>query len=127
MRFLRLAVASVLFVSLAGCGRSEITALREKVAALEKMQNAMAQGFDEKVATLEKALDAQRQDVAQVRKDASQRPTQVLSEVRARSFVLVDDDGKTRALLDNDKGGPRLGLSDENGKEIWSAPFRVVK
>jgi hypothetical protein len=36
---------------------------------------------------------------------------------RARNFLLLDDHGKTRAMLGMDKDGPRLVLCDENGKE----------
>ena len=125
-------VASVLVLSLAACGRSEDTALRERVAALEK------------------ALEAQRQEMAQVRKDAAQgsaqapQAGQVLREVRARKFVLEDENGEIRAglvalkdgpmlaLYDEkgenraglgvDKDGPMLALDDENGEVIFSAP-----
>ena len=47
------------------------------------------------------------------------------AEVRARKFVLVDGDGKTRALLTVDEDGPRLGLTDESGKA--RAELRVAK
>ena len=40
----------------------------------------------------------------------------VQQEVRARSFVLVDDNGKDRAALAMTEDGPRLFLSDENGE-----------
>jgi len=143
------AVASVLVLSLVGLGKSENAALREKVAALEKTQNTMAQGFAqkvtalekrqnavaqgfpeedvgtediaEKVATLEKALNAQGQQIAQVLSSAAQAATEatpaqeVLPEVRARSFVLVDENGKVRACLATDANGPGLELYDENG------------
>ena len=45
-----------------------------------------------------------------------------VNEVRASRFVLVDETGKTRAGLAVDKDGPGLGLVDEKGEEIWSAP-----
>ena len=38
------------------------------------------------------------------------------NEVRARRFVLVDENGKTRATLNVDKAGPGLNLYDENEK-----------
>jgi hypothetical protein len=104
---MRLAVVSVLVVSLAACGRSEITALRERVAALEKAQELTAQG----------------QEVAQMRKDAAQFPAQALSEVRARSFVLVNENGKPLAELGvTEAGGPavgtRLRFFDQKGKPV---------
>ena len=40
----------------------------------------------------------------------------VAQEVRAKQFVLVDNAGKVRAMLNVDKDGPGLGLFDENGK-----------
>jgi len=39
-----------------------------------------------------------------------------LKEVRARSFVLEDENGKRRAVLGVDKDGPSLVITDENGK-----------
>ena len=36
-------------------------------------------------------------------------------DVRARSFILVDQDGRTRAQLVIEKEGPKLVLGDENG------------
>jgi hypothetical protein len=76
---------------------------------------------------LEKAqeLTAQGQEVAQMRKDAAQVPAQVLPEVRARSFVLVDENGKPLAELGvTEAGGPavgtRLRFFDDNGKvRLW--------
>jgi hypothetical protein len=99
MRFLELAGASILVLTLAACGRSEDTALRERVAALEK------------------ALEAQRQEVAQVRKAMVLPESFVAAEVRARSFAVVDENDKTRAGLRVTKGGPGLTLYDENGKD----------
>jgi hypothetical protein len=39
-----------------------------------------------------------------------------LTEVRANSFILEDENGKVRAMLITTKDGPRLSLLDENGK-----------
>ena len=36
--------------------------------------------------------------------------------IKANAFVLLDENGKTRAALDVGKDGPKLGLYDENGK-----------
>ena len=66
----------------------------ERLAELEREQAETKA----KLAPLEKALEAQRQ------------------EVRARSFVLVDEDGKTRGALKAGKEGPVLKLADETGK-----------
>jgi hypothetical protein len=46
----------------------------------------------------------------------AQREAHVAPKVVARSFVLVDENGKTRAVLAGVKDGPALGLYDENGK-----------
>jgi hypothetical protein len=44
-------------------------------------------------------------------------------EVRARAFVLVDDDGHPRALLGlRSDGTPALAFSDRDGKIVWKAP-----
>ena len=66
----------------------------ERLATLEREQAETKA----KLAQLEKALKTQRQ------------------EVRARSFVVVDENGKTRAMMDMYKGGPRLLMFDENSK-----------
>jgi hypothetical protein len=146
-------------LSLAGLGKLENAALREKVGALEKRQeamaqiftekvtalekrqNAVAQGFPEKdvgtqdivgkVATLEKALEAQGQKIAQVLNDTARDATEpsqaqeVLPVVSARSFVLVDENGKVRACLGMDANGPGLELYDENG--YVAAPLDMDK
>jgi hypothetical protein len=143
------AVTGAMILSMAGCGKSENAALREKVAALEKAQIAMAKGFAEKVAaleqaqaamaksfaeqqvtaqdlvkkvaTLEKALETRSPEIAQALNDAAQAATdapqsqEVLPVVSARSFVLVDENGKVRACLGMDANGPGLELYDENG------------
>jgi hypothetical protein len=43
-------------------------------------------------------------------------------EIRAKRFILEDENGKVLAALVVDKDGPGLRLWDENGKTIWSAP-----
>lgn len=40
----------------------------------------------------------------------------VAKEIRANRFVLVDESGRTRALLDEQESGPGLRLFDEQGK-----------
>ena len=42
--------------------------------------------------------------------------------VRGSSFTMVDDNGKTRAKLQMQPGGPSLTLFNEKGKVIWRAP-----
>ena len=37
-------------------------------------------------------------------------------------LYLYDEKGKLRAMLRVGKYGPRLSLSDEKGKPIWTAP-----
>ena len=44
------------------------------------------------------------------------------AEVQARKFVLVDEKGKTRALLAVEEGGPGMRLFGEKDKVLWSAP-----
>ena len=43
-------------------------------------------------------------------------PAVVTQAVKARSFILVDDDGKVRGIFGVVKGGPLLSMYDENGK-----------
>jgi hypothetical protein len=43
-------------------------------------------------------------------------PRGVLAQVRARSFVLVDENGKPRAELDANNWGVWLSLDNENGE-----------
>lgn len=44
-------------------------------------------------------------------------------EVRARAFVLVDDEGHPRALLAlRSDGTPALAFSDKDGRIVWKAP-----
>ncbi|HSB77553.1 MAG TPA: hypothetical protein VLM91_02100 [Candidatus Methylomirabilis sp.] len=52
----------------------------------------------------------------------AQGPTNGPKAIRANQFVLVDETGKPRVVLDVDKVGPFLDLLDENGKVIWSQP-----
>ena len=51
-------------------------------------------------------------------------PNQPATEiVRTKRLEFVDDEGRIRGLLLIDsEGKPRLGLFDENGKLLWSAP-----
>jgi len=55
--------------------------------------------------------------------DAGSEEGDVEEEVRARAFVLVDDDGNPRAVLAvRADGTPALAFSDQGGKVIWKAP-----
>ena len=47
---------------------------------------------------------------------AAQAASGVAKEVRANKFVVVDENGKTRAVLVAGKDGVGLALNDENGK-----------
>jgi hypothetical protein len=76
----------------------------ERLATLEREQTETKTKLEQ----LEKALEGQRQEAAQVREGAV--------EVRARKFVVVDKNGNLRAILALAKTGPMLGLGDENGK-----------
>ena len=42
--------------------------------------------------------------------------------IEARSFNVVDENGKTRIALFTDKDVPKLVMTDENGQTIWRAP-----
>jgi hypothetical protein len=47
----------------------------------------------------------------------------VEDEVRARTFVLVDEEGRPRAALAmRPDGTPALAFSNEEGRIIWKAP-----
>ena len=47
----------------------------------------------------------------------------VEDEVRARAFVLVDEDGRPRAALAmRPDGTPALAFSNEEGRILWKAP-----
>jgi len=63
-----------------------------------------------------------QQEEPQQQADADEEDT-VEDKVQARSFVLVDEDGKPRALLGlRADGTPALAFSDAEGKVIWKAP-----
>ncbi len=54
--------------------------------------------------------------------DAEEEPV-AEDEVRAKSFVLVDDDDVPRAVLAlRPDGAPALVFSDAAGKVLWKAP-----
>ena len=52
----------------------------------------------------------------QVERQQAVRVQAGTDEVRAKGFVLVDDEGRERAMLVMTKDGPALFLSDENGE-----------
>jgi len=45
-----------------------------------------------------------------------------VKEVRANEFIVVDENGKTRAAMGVMKGGPALDFYDTEDKKTWSAP-----
>jgi hypothetical protein len=54
---------------------------------------------------------------------ASDEEDTVEDEVRARTFVLVDEEGRPRAALAmRPDGTPALAFSNEEGRIIWKAP-----
>jgi len=53
--------------------------------------------------------------------------SQPLRELRAGSFVLVNDNGSVLATLSDEGGRPSLRLFDEHGQEIWSAGGKFVR
>jgi hypothetical protein len=53
----------------------------------------------------------------------SDEPQVAEEEVRARAFVLVDDEGRPRGAFGlRADGNPALAFSDAQGKIIWKAP-----
>lgn len=46
-------------------------------------------------------------------------------ELRAGSFVLVNENGTVLAKLCDEAGRPSLRLFDERGREIWSAGGKI--
>ena len=46
-------------------------------------------------------------------------------EVRAGSYVLVNEKGTVLATLSDDNGRPCFRLFDDHGREIWSAGGRL--
>ena len=52
---------------------------------------------------------------------ARSQEARTTKEVRARSFILEDENGKHRAWLGVDKDGPSLSLWDEKGKIRFAA------
>ena len=42
--------------------------------------------------------------------------------IRAKAFIVVDDQGRECAKLQVDKDGPKLGLVDANGKATMVGP-----
>ena len=94
---------------------------------LEKLEREWsAAKLPERVGALEEALETQRQEVAQVRKDAAQGQAQTGAGVLARAFVLVDENGKRRAALTAGENGPELGLYDEDGVELGHCPWATA-
>ncbi len=53
---------------------------------------------------------------------SAQAAAQVVAEVRARRFLVVDERGKPRAALTVSRDVPGLTMLDENGRIIWFAP-----
>lgn len=56
--------------------------------------------------------------------DAAPAPEDMVEdEVRARAFVLVDEDGRPRAALAmRPNGTPALAFTGEDGRVVWNAP-----
>jgi hypothetical protein len=79
-------------------------------AGCESQQNSNA--VPDKIMSLEKRLAAAEKTIETLKEDQG---TGVPS-LRARKFVLADENGKSRASLWVDKDGPILALVDANGK-----------
>ena len=52
--------------------------------------------------------------------------SQAPKEIRAESFVLVNDKGTILGTLSDEGGRPSLKLFDDRGREIWSAGGKIV-
>ena len=57
--------------------------------------------------------------------ELGQAQSQAPKEIRAESFVLVNERGVTLGTLFDDQGRPSLKLFDERGREIWSAGGKI--
>jgi len=62
--------------------------------------------------TIEERLEKVEKELAILKKSAASAP----KEIRASSFIAVDENGKDRAVLNVSDGVPGLILKDENGK-----------
>ena len=62
--------------------------------------------------TIDARLEKMEKELAILKKSAAAAP----KEIRATSFIVVDENGKDRAVLNVSDGGPGLILKDENGK-----------
>ena len=51
--------------------------------------------------------------------------SEALKELRAKSFVLVNEKGTILGTLTDEGGRPSLKLYDERGQEIWSAGGKI--
>ncbi|MCX5674677.1 MAG: hypothetical protein NTX87_06680 [Planctomycetota bacterium] len=63
---------------------------------------------EERIENLEKGLAALRAELAE--------------RMRTRAIEVVDDAGKTRAMLEVAADEPGLVLTDAAGRSIWKAP-----
>ncbi len=52
---------------------------------------------------------------------------EVLEEVRAKRFVVIDDEGRERTVMHATADRSNFAMSDENGLmlEIYIAPFKI--
>jgi len=58
----------------------------------------------------------------------AQSPAAPAAEVRARSFLLVDDHGVIVGKLSAESGGrPAIRLYDAGGREVWSAESPLLR
>ena len=55
----------------------------------------------------------------------AQTPTARTKEVRAETFVLVNEDGLVLGKLSHDGGRAMFQLFDRQGREIWSVGGRI--
>ena len=54
-----------------------------------------------------------------------QAQSQAPKELRAESFVLVNEKGTILGTLSDEAGRPSLKLFDDRGREIWSAGGKI--
>ncbi len=71
--------------------------------------------------TIEERLEQVEAEMAEVKEELA-----ALKEgretIRAKRFDVVDEKGRTRAVLSVGEDGSGLALYDEEGVAIWSAP-----
>jgi len=107
MKYLMPMVLAASVLALAGCGsRQREDDLLRRILLLEERAAAAEKTIEKLSSQVGKSLPENQVKTQQVA---------VASSLRAREFVLVDQNGKRRAWLGVDHFGPNLSLYDTNG------------